>query len=140
MVIYRYLFTTRNNNNLMKRNSIMEESRKLITPEIKQSVDFSIDISDRIFDILEMKGMKQKDLAKLLEKSEAEISKWLKGTHNFNIDTILKIQAKLGEEIIQVVGKAKNEVGIINWTERKFVILPKSNSYNSDSEIVEYAA
>ena len=50
MVIYRYLYTTRNNNKLMKRNSIMEESRKLITPEIKQSVDFSIDIADRIFD------------------------------------------------------------------------------------------
>ena len=140
MVIYRYLYTTRNNNNLMKRNSIMEESRKLITPEIKQSVDFSIDIADRIFDILEMKGMKQKDLAKLLEKSEAEISKWLKGTHNFNVDTILNMQAKLGEEIIQVVGKTKNEVGIINWTERMLVILPKSNSYNSNSETVEYAA
>jgi transcriptional regulator with XRE-family HTH domain len=107
----------------MKRNSIMEESRKLITPEIKQSVDFSIDIVNRIFDILEMKGMKQKDLAKLLEKSEAEISKWLKGTHNFNIDTILKIQAKLGQDIIQVVGKTQKEVGSINWTERNLVNL-----------------
>ena len=124
----------------MKRNSIMEESRKLITPEIKQSVDFSIDIADRIFDILEMKGMKQKDLAKLLEKSEAEISKWLKGTHNFNIDTILKIQAKLGEEIIQVVGKAKKEIGIINWTERNLVILSKKDSYTSNLITVEHAA
>ncbi|MDO9153664.1 MAG: helix-turn-helix transcriptional regulator [Paludibacter sp.] len=124
----------------MKRNSIMEESRKLITPEIKQSVDFSIDIANRIFDILEMKGMKQKDLAKLLEKSEAEISKWLKGTHNFNIDTILKIQVKLGEEIIQVVGKAKKEVDIINWTERNLVILSKKTSYTGNLKTVEYAA
>jgi len=87
----------------MKRNAIMEESRKLITPEIKQSVDFSIDIANRIFDILEMKKLKQKDLANLMGKSEAEISKWLKGTHNFNVDTILKIQTILGEDIIQVV-------------------------------------
>jgi hypothetical protein len=36
----------------MKRNAIMEESRKLITPEIKQKIDFSIDIANRIFDIL----------------------------------------------------------------------------------------
>lgn len=140
MVIYRYLYTTRNSNKLMKRNSIMEESRKLITPEIKQSVDFSIDISNRIFDILEMKGMKQKDLAKLLEKSEAEISKWLKGTHNFNIDTILKIQAKLGEEIIQVVGKSKNETGSINWTERSFVNFSYKGSYTNNFATVEYAA
>jgi transcriptional regulator with XRE-family HTH domain len=124
----------------MKRNSIMEASRKLITPEIKQSVDFSIDIADRIFDILEMKGMKQKDLANLLGKSEAEISKWLKGTHNFNIDTILKIQTKLGEEIIQVVGKASTEVKIFSWTVRNLVILPKKDSYTSTSKTLEHAA
>ena len=83
-------------------------------PFLQESVDFSIDIANRIFDILEMKGMKQKDFAKLLGKSEAEISKWLKGTHNFNIDTILKIQAKLEEDIIQVTGKAKKEKGTIH--------------------------
>ena len=94
----------------MKRNSIMEESRKLITPEIKKRVDLSIDISNRIFDILEMKGLKQKDLAKLLGKSEAEISKWLQGTHNFTIDTILKIQEKLGEPVLMVVGKNKKKI------------------------------
>jgi len=94
----------------MKRNSIMEESRKLITPEIKKRVDLSIDISNRIFDILEMKGLKQKDLAKLLGKSEAEISKWLQGTHNFTIDTILKIQEKLGEPVLRVVGNNKKKI------------------------------
>jgi len=103
----------------------MEESRKLITPEIKQSVGFSIDIANRIFDILEMKGMNQKDFAKLLGKSEAEISKWLKGTHNFNIDTILKIQGKLEEDIIQVVGKEKKEPGAFNRSKRNLIILPK---------------
>jgi transcriptional regulator with XRE-family HTH domain len=124
----------------MKRNSIMEESRKLITPEIKQSVDFSIDIANRIFDILEMKGMKQKDLARLLGKSEAEISKWLKGTHNFNIDTILRIQEKLDEEIIQVVSKAKKEIGVINWTKRDLIVLPKEEGYTINSKTVEGAA
>ena len=110
MVIYRYLLTTKKNEINMKRNSIMEESRKLITPEIKKRVDLSIDISNRIFDILEMKGLKQKDLAKLLGKSEAEISKWLQGTHNFTIDTILKIQEKLGEPVLMVVGKNKKKI------------------------------
>jgi len=124
----------------MKRNSILEESRKLITPEIKQSVDFSIDIANRIFDILEMKGMKQKDFAKLLGKSEAEISKWLKGTHNFNIETILKIQLKLDEEIIQVVSKARKEIGIINWTKKNLIILPKEECYTNNSKTVEEAA
>ena len=94
----------------MKRNPIMEESRKLITPEIKQRIDLSIDIANRIFDILEKKGMKQKDLAKLLGKSEAEIRKWLQGTHNFTIDTILKFQEKLGEPVLNVVSKDKKKI------------------------------
>ena len=123
----------------MKRNAIMEESRKLITPEIKQSVDFSIDIANRIFDILEMKKMKQKDLAILMGKSEAEISKWLKGTHNFNVDTILKIQTILGEDIIQVV-KTARFVEVINWTERLTTVLSGKDTSASNSNNVEEAA
>lgn len=123
----------------MKRNAIMEESRKLITSEIKQSVDFSIDIANRIFDILEMKKMKQKDLANLMGKSEAEISKWLKGTHNFNIDTILKIQAILDEDIIQVV-KTANYVEVRNWTERFTKVISGKDIPTSNSNNVEEAA
>jgi len=123
----------------MKRNAIMEESRKLITPEIKQSVDFSIDIANRIFDILEMKKMKQKDLANIMGKSEAEISKWLKGTHNFNIDTILKIQAMLDEDIIQVV-KTSKFVEVLNWTDRLTIVLSGKDTSTSNSNNVEEAA
>jgi len=123
----------------MKRNAIMEESRKLITPEIKQSVDFSIDIANRIFDILEMKKMKQKDLAILMGKSEAEISKWLKGTHNFNVDTILKIQTILGEDIIQVV-KTARFVEVINWTDRLTIVVSGKDTSTSNSNNVEEAA
>jgi len=123
----------------MKRNAIMEESRKLITPEIKQSVDFSIDIANRIFDILEMKKMKQKDLANIMGKSEAEISKWLKGTHNFNIDTILKIQAMLDEDIIQVV-KTSKFVEVLNWTDRLTIVVSGKDTSTSNSNNVEEAA
>jgi len=123
----------------MKRNAIMEESRKLITPEIKQSVDFSIDIANRIFDILEMKKLKQKDLANLMGKSEAEISKWLKGTHNFNVDTILKIQTILGEDIIQVV-KTSKLVEVINWTDRLTIVVSGKDTSTSNSNNVEEAA
>lgn len=41
---------------------------------------------------LESKGLKQKDLATLLGKSDAEISKWMRGTHNFTINTIKSIE------------------------------------------------
>ena len=58
----------------MKRSRILEERRKHVNPEIRKSVDLSFQIVDRIHQILEEKGLRQKDLAELLGKSEAEIS------------------------------------------------------------------
>ena len=80
----------------------MEERRKRVKPEIRQSVNKSFEIVDRIHEILVEKGMKQKDLAILLGKKEAEISKWMRGTHNFTIDTIATIEKALDASILQV--------------------------------------
>ncbi len=93
----------------MKRNPIMERARKLANPEVKARIDFSIGITKRIMNILETKGMMQKDFAKLMGKSESEISKWLQGTHNFTIETILKIQAKLGVDILEIACSKPND-------------------------------
>lgn len=46
--------------------------------------------------------MRQKDLAMRLGKKEPEISKWMRGTHNFTIDTLVSIEEALGEPIISV--------------------------------------
>jgi transcriptional regulator with XRE-family HTH domain len=85
----------------MKKNSRLEARRKKIPQETKDFVDHSFAIADRIYEILEAKGMEQKDLANALGKKESEISKWLTGTHNFTLKTIAKIERFLGESIIQ---------------------------------------
>ena len=87
----------------MKRSSILENRRRSLNPEIRESVDMSFQIVDRIHEILTEKGMKQKDLAMLLGKKEAEISKWMRGTHNFTIDTLVSIENVLRAPILQVV-------------------------------------
>lgn len=86
----------------MKRNRILEERRKSIDPSIRHQVDLSFQIVDRIHNILVAKGLKQKDLANMLGKTEAEISKWMRGTHNFTIDTLLNIESALGAPILKV--------------------------------------
>ncbi len=86
----------------MKRSRILEERRKHVNPEIRKSVDLSFQIVDRIHQILEEKGLRQKDLAELLGKSEAKISKWMRGTHNFTIDTLVSIEIALNAPILQV--------------------------------------
>lgn len=86
----------------MRRSKILEERRKQVNPEVRDSVALSFRIVDRIHDILQEKGLKQKDLALKLGKSEAEISKWMRGTHNFTIDTLVSIEDALDAPILQV--------------------------------------
>ena len=88
----------------MKRNSIIETRRAKVLQEVRQRVDLSFRIVDRIHNILEEQGLKQKDLATMLNKKESEISKWMRGTHNFTIETISLIEKTLGTRILQVVG------------------------------------
>ena len=79
----------------MKRSSIIEARRQHVDPEVRQKVELSFQIVDRIHEILVAKGLKQKDLAQQLGKKEAEISKWMRGTHNFTIDTLVSIERPL---------------------------------------------
>ena len=86
----------------MKRSSIIEARRAKVSPEVRRSISLSFLIVDRIHAILEERGLKQKDLANMLGKKESEISKWMRGTHNFTIDTISSIENVLGSPILQV--------------------------------------
>ncbi len=79
--------------------------KKLIdeTPrDVQIFVDKYEEISMRIHQLLKSKGMSQKDLAQRLDKRPSEISKWLNEGHNLTLKTIAKIEAVLGEDIINI--------------------------------------
>jgi len=63
-------------------------------------VDKSLEIAHYIFMLMELKGLKQKDLAEKMGKSEAEVSKILSGMHNLTLRSISKLEAALDETII----------------------------------------
>ena len=86
----------------MKRSKIIEERRRQVSPEVRERVSLSFQIVDRIHEILEERNLRQKDLALMLGKSEAEISKWMRGTHNFTIDTVVAIEEALLAPVLQV--------------------------------------
>jgi len=84
---------------------VNEFFQKLIdeTPkDIQIFVDKYEDITMRIHELLNSKGMSQKDLAEKLNKRPSEISKWLNDGHNLTLKTISKIEAVLDEDIINV--------------------------------------
>ena len=86
----------------MKTNKIMDDIRSSISPEMKLQMELSVAIANRIYEILEEKGMSQKDFARLMGKTETEVSRWLSGTHNLTMATICKISAALEEDVIKV--------------------------------------
>ncbi len=86
----------------MRTNKIMDEIRSTISPEMKMQMELSVAIANYIYDILEERGMSQKDFARLMGKSENEVSRWLSGTHNLTIATLCKIGAALGQPIVSV--------------------------------------
>ena len=82
-------------------NPIMDEvRRRYLTPEIQKQVDMQVMIANRIYDLLEQKGMSQKDLAQKLGKTETEVSRWLCGTHNLTMATLAKIAVALDDDLI----------------------------------------
>jgi transcriptional regulator with XRE-family HTH domain len=60
------------------------------------------DIVVRVSQLLKTKGLSQKDLADKLEKRPSEVNKWLIGEHNFTLRSLAKLEAELGETIINV--------------------------------------
>lgn len=94
-----------------KKNSIKERAKK-VPLEIKLMVSRSMATAKQISIILDKQGKTQKDLATLLGKKESEISKWLRGSHNFTFKTIAKIEAVLGEQIIYTANQADKNIQI----------------------------
>lgn len=79
-----------------------------LQPEYEALVNLSVEISDRIEEILNRRGISQKQFAELLGKSESEISKWMSGMHNFTIKSIVNIENVLQEKILQVYRSSAN--------------------------------
>ncbi|MBP3419099.1 MAG: helix-turn-helix transcriptional regulator [Marinifilaceae bacterium] len=88
----------------MNTNDLFKNELEKVDNDVKIEIDLSFQIADKISSILKSKGMTQKEFAEKMQKSEAEISRWVGGTHNFTIRTIAKISDVLGEQIIQVTG------------------------------------
>lgn len=85
----------------MVRNQLLDEMRaKYVTPEVQMQVDMAVRIANRVYDILEERGLSQRDFATMLGKSETEVCRWLSGTHNLTLATIAKMSVALGEDLL----------------------------------------
>lgn len=72
-------------------------------PDVRQRVDWSFSIADKLSGILKRRGLTQQEFARMMGCSQAEVSRWCGGVHNFTLSTLAKISTTLGEPIISVV-------------------------------------
>lgn len=84
----------------MKTNKILDSIRENTPSDVKKQVDLCVGISNRVFELLEERNLTQRDFARMLGKTETEVSRWLSGTHNLTIATVAKMAVVLGDDII----------------------------------------
>ena len=73
--------------------------------EQKTQLRFSDAIAEKLDRMLKNRGMSQRDLAHLVGKTEAEVSRWLGGTHNVTLKTLALISTAMGEDVIYIVNQ-----------------------------------
>ena len=81
---------------------LFEECLAQIPNHVKMELDMSFAQADKIDAILRERNITQKQLARQMGKTEAEVSRWLGGTHNFTLRTIAKISEALGVKLISL--------------------------------------
>jgi transcriptional regulator with XRE-family HTH domain len=86
----------------MKKHKGLDELRRKTPADVKIRIDYSYATAKRINEILTNKKLTRRKFAALLQKKESEISKWMTGAHNFTYATISKIEAVLGEKILDL--------------------------------------
>lgn len=84
------------------RSKIAEILINKMSAESKIFADKYADLIVLINQILKEKQYNQKKLAEKLEKRPSEINRWLTGEHNFTLRSIAKLEAELGESLIEV--------------------------------------
>lgn len=82
-----------------------EEYNKIvdsIPASILKEVAMEIAVSNRIYELMQEKGLSKAEFARSLGKRPCEITKWLSGQHNFTLSTLAMLSAFFGQPVITV--------------------------------------
>lgn len=83
------------------RNKYREMIGK-VPPAIKEEIDLSFAISNKIDALMQERGLTKKQFAEQIGKRPSEITRWLSGQHNFTVSTLAMLSAFFGKSIINV--------------------------------------
>lgn len=81
---------------------LLESLVNKITPEEQARTDARMKLAAKIYKALKEKEWTQTQLAQALNKQVSVISKWLSGTHNFTVDTLIDIEGILQVHLLDL--------------------------------------
>ena len=73
-----------------------------VPPEIKEEINLSFAISNKIDALMRERGLSKKQFADQIGKRPSEITRWLSGQHNFTVSTLAMLSSFFGKSIISV--------------------------------------
>lgn len=86
-------------------NTIFRKILDQTPPEVTRQLEKSVDILDRIRDLMDERGWNQRQLAKAMGKRESEICRYLTPGHNFTQKTLAKLEIALDATITGTPGR-----------------------------------
>lgn len=104
---------------------LIQELSDAITPREQEQTDYKMKLASKIYKAMKALGMTQTQFAESMGKPISLISRWMSGTHNFTVDTLVDIQRVLGILLLDAeTEKSQREINfkvnissaIPNWT------------------------
>jgi transcriptional regulator with XRE-family HTH domain len=116
------------------KNSISSWLKEYGDPEIESFIEKNLAITEKVRQAMDYKGWKSKDLAKAMDKTPSEVSKWLSGTHNLTLKSIIKMEIALGLELTHTVPVKEYEYIYFGAIQSKSELIDKANDYETTTE------
>lgn len=113
-------------------SDIVKNAFANLDPNNEQFVNKNTSIVEEIYNLIESKGLSQKQFAAMLGKNESEVSKWLSGLHNLTLRSIAKMEVALEEDIILTCTEAKEK-----YAKVEYVLIQIDATKNSNSQFSE---
>lgn len=124
----------------MKKNNIISDwLDQYGDPEIDKFVEKNLAITEKVRLAMEAKGWKSQDLAKAMDKSPSEVSKWLSGMHNLTLKSIIKMEQALGICLVHTEPIKQYEYVYLGTIKGAEDYTQKVNNYQESYADQEYA-
>ena len=88
---------------MKKQNSMISDwLEKNPNPEIDKFISKNLAITEKVRKALEAKSWSKARFAEEMGKKPSEVSKWLSGTHNLTLRSIIKMEIALEVDLIHI--------------------------------------